>query len=177
MSRLLAYGHRNKREIAGRQVGLLKDDIDEVGEKFWLTPPDVLRRFDEEFHFDFDACPFPRPAGFDALQEEWGLSTYANPPIGKGHSLSAWVKKGSIQAQKGKTVVMILPMPHWFRYLLKADAEFRYPGPIRFLNPQGKQTRVMGGGRVPDILAIMRPRTSPVTSRKSSKAESGGAVI
>jgi hypothetical protein len=135
---------------------LFADDIDEVGEKFWLTPPDFYERLNREFKFDFDACPYPRPAGFNALQEDWGESTYVNPPIGKGHSLSAWVRKARDEQKKGKTVVMNLPFPHWFRYLLEADAQFRYPGPIRFINPQGKPTRVMGGGRVPDILVIMK---------------------
>lgn len=104
--KLLAYGHRNRRMNDTRQSGLFADDIDEVGEKFWLTPPDFYERLNREFKFDFDACPYPRPAGFNALQEDWGESTYVNPPIGKGHSLSAWVRKARDEQKKGKTVVL-----------------------------------------------------------------------
>lgn len=55
------------------------------GKHYWLTPPDLYRRLDAEFHFDFDPCPFPLPAGFDGLTCEWGASNYVNPPFGLDH--------------------------------------------------------------------------------------------
>lgn len=151
-----AFGHPVKPKGA-KQAGLFVDDIDDVGEAFWLTPPELMGRLMAEFDFDFDAAPYPRPAGLDNLKEEWGRRSWVNPPIGKGHSLSAWVRKAAEERKKGKTVVMILPFPHWFRYLLECGAEFRYPGPIRFLNKDGKRARAMGGGRVPDIIVVMKP--------------------
>lgn len=39
---------------------------------YWLTPPELYKKLDDEFHFDFDPCPFPLPAGFDGLTCEWG---------------------------------------------------------------------------------------------------------
>lgn len=30
---------------------------------YWLMPPDLLKPLNDEFNFDFDPCPFPRPDG------------------------------------------------------------------------------------------------------------------
>lgn len=35
---------------------------------YWLMPPDKLKPLNDEFNFDFDPCPFPRPDGFDGLR-------------------------------------------------------------------------------------------------------------
>ena len=133
-------------------------NIDEVGSAFWLTPPDLLAKLHQEFNFDFDAAPFPRPAGYDSLQDDWGQRTWVNPPIGNGHSLSKWVNKAVEETKQGKTVVMFLPFPRWFRKLVQVDAEFRFPGPTYFLSPQGKKAKSEGGGRIPDIIVVMRPK-------------------
>lgn len=37
------------------------------GKHYWLTPPDLYKQLDEEFHFNFDPCPWPLPDGFDGL--------------------------------------------------------------------------------------------------------------
>ena len=129
-----------------KQTALVEDDIDELNDgDFWLTPPEMLKALQDEFDFDFDAAPYPRPAGFDALKEEWGRSTYVNPPIGKGQSLSRWVKKAVEENKKGKKVVLFLPFPRWFRYLLSVDPEFRFPGVVHFLNSKGRPTKSEGG--------------------------------
>src|SRR2546428_13803415 len=47
----------------------------------WITPPDFYKKLDEEFHFDFDPCPYPLPA-WDGLQVDWGHGIYVNPPYG-----------------------------------------------------------------------------------------------
>lgn len=53
------------------------------GKHYWLTPPDVFEKLDAQMHFDFDACPYPKPDDFDGLNadQEWGQSTYVNPPF------------------------------------------------------------------------------------------------
>lgn len=140
----------------GKQLALFSADIDEVGDAHWLTPPDLLKELNDEFNFDFDACPYPRPAGLDSLKEEWGQSTWVNPPLRKGDSISEWVRKATKEHRKGKQIVMILPFPRWMRDLIKENAEFRFPGVIHFLNPEGRPAKSEGGGRIPDILVIMR---------------------
>jgi len=42
------------------------------GKHYWLTPPDVYNKLAAEFRFDFDPCPFPKPADFDGLTADWG---------------------------------------------------------------------------------------------------------
>jgi DNA N-6-adenine-methyltransferase Dam len=151
-----------------RQVPLVDGDIDEVGDAHWLTPPWLMERLDAEFHFDFDACPYPRPAGFNSLNEEWGKSTWVNPPVRKGaNSFSEWVHKAVAEHQKGKQVVMILPFPRWMRELLQQGAEFRFPGVIHFLNPKGKPAKSEGGGRIPDILVILKPKSEALAKNET----------
>lgn len=92
---------------------------------YWLTPPDIYNRLNEEFNFDFDPCPYPLPVGFDGLTCEWGKSNYVNPPFGsiihdgkkKGHT--AWVRKAIAEWNKGKTVVLVYPIDKWVLMLLK----------------------------------------------------------
>mgnify|MGYP001603952526 FL=1 len=92
------------------------------GKHYWLTPPDLYRALDNEFHFDFDPCPYPQPEGFDGLTAEWGISNYVNPPF-KGPT--AWVRKAILESQKGKTVVLVFPIDKWVHYMIAAGAEIR----------------------------------------------------
>lgn len=50
---------------------------------FWLTPPEIYTVLNEEFNFDFDPCPYPRPEDYNSLDIEWGQSSYVNPPFRK----------------------------------------------------------------------------------------------
>ena len=137
-----------------KQTALMPGNEDHVG--YWLTPPELMTVLEAEFHFTCDACPYPRPGGYDGLREEWGASTWCNPPLGKGSSISAWVNKAILEAQKGKQVVLVLPMPRWVRNLLKAGVEIRAIGPVPWMNPQGKRTNSDGGNHYPDTLFILR---------------------
>lgn len=81
------------------------------GKHYWLTPPDLMQALEEEFGFDFDPCPYPKPDDFDGLTAEWGQSNYVNPPFGtiihegKKKGPTAWVRKAIAEHQKGKRVV------------------------------------------------------------------------
>ena len=61
----------------------------EDGKHYWLTPPDLYAQLDAEFHFDFDPCPFPKPADFDGLTCEWGQSFYVILPAWKSNDAHA----------------------------------------------------------------------------------------
>ena len=95
-----------------------------------MTPPDLYKSLDEEFHFDFDPCPYPRPDGFDGRTVEWRNSNYVNPLFVGGPT--SWVRKAILENQKGKSVVLVLPMPKWIHYLIDSDAEIRNLGDVRW---------------------------------------------
>src|SRR3984957_4113770 len=83
--------------------------------RYWLTPPALYRRLDDEFKFEFDACPYPLPKGHNALAMDWGLSNYVNPPFRKddvihGNGPTAFVRKAIAEQAKGKTSVIVLPV-------------------------------------------------------------------
>lgn len=109
------------------------------GKHYWLTPPDIYSKLNAEFQFTFDPCPFPLPSGFDGLTCEWGQSNYVNPPFGsiihdgKKKGPTAWARKSLLEHEKGKTVVMVYPIPKWILMLMAAGAEVRNLGDIRWL--------------------------------------------
>lgn len=85
------------------------------GKHYWLTPPQLFETLNAEFIFDFDACPYPRPDGFDGLTCDWGDSTYVNPPFS---GPTAWVRKAMAESEKGKRVTFVFPAPKWMLMLL-----------------------------------------------------------
>lgn len=105
---------------------------------YWLTPPDLMQELQAEFNFTFDPCPFPLPEGFDGLTCEWGDSNYVNPPFGsiihegKKKGPTAWARKAIAEAQKGKKVVLVFPIDKWILMLLKAGAEVRNLGDVKW---------------------------------------------
>ena len=111
----------------------------EDGRHYWLTPPDLYAALDAEFHFDFDPCPHPLPPGFDGLTREWGRSNYVNPPFGsiihqgKKKGPTAWVRKAIVEHAKGNRVVLVYPVDKWVLMLIKAGAEIRNLGDVRWL--------------------------------------------
>ena len=111
---------------------------------YWLTPPDLMQEMQEEFDFDFDACPFPRPEEFDGLTNEWGSKTYCNPPFGsiihqgptdkkpKKKGPTAWARKAILENSKGKDVVLVYPIDKWILMLIESGAEIRNLGDVKW---------------------------------------------
>jgi hypothetical protein len=122
----------------------------EDGKHYWITPPDLYATLNAEFAFDFDPCPFPLPADFDGLTCDWGQSSYVNPPFGsiihqgRKKGPTAWVRKAIEQQQQGKRVVLVYPVDKWVLMLVKAGAQIRNLGDVRWLatedGSQGKGT-------------------------------------
>jgi len=147
---------------AGRQTALMPGNEDKVG--YWLTPPELMAVLEAEFHFDYDACPFPRPAGYDGLKEEWGQRTWCNPPfVG---SLSPWTRKAVLESKKGKMVAIILPITAWIETLMEAGAEFRYMGRVSWCRPDGTRTP---RPRYPSGMFILRGSESPDSLKDGEK--------
>lgn len=108
------------------------------GKHYWLTPPELLAELKAEFQFDFDACPYPKPKQFCGLCDEWGNSTWVNPPFGsievdgQKKGPTAWARKAIIEQAKGKRVVLVYPLPKWVLMLLKHASEVRNLGDVRW---------------------------------------------
>jgi hypothetical protein len=121
------------------------------GKHYWLTPPDVYDKLDQEFDFDFDPCPYPLPEGFDGLTCEWGESSYCNPPFGsimhegKKKGPTAWARKAIEEYKKGKDVVLVYPIHKWVLMLIESGAEVKNLGDIRWLATEdGKPGKGVG---------------------------------
>lgn len=112
------------------------------GKHYWITPPELFSRLNDEFHFDFDPAPYPLPPGFDGLTCEWGQSNYVNPPFGSiphpdfrngKAGPTAWARKAIAESEKGKRAVLVYPIDKWVLMLLAAGAQVRNLGDVRWL--------------------------------------------
>lgn len=113
--------------------------------RYWLTPPNLYRRLDAEFHFDCDPCPYPLPRDHNALTMEWGQSNYVNPPFRKddvigGKGPTAFVRKAIAEQKKGKSSVIVLPVFDYVTRLLEAGAEIRPLGRVPFRDVDSDRT-------------------------------------
>ncbi len=114
------------------------------GKHYWLTPDKLMKELNDEFNFDFDPCPYPKPEDFDGLTNEWGKSSYVNPPFGsiihegKKKGATAWVRKAIKENEKGKDVVLVYPIDKWILMMVKAGAEIRNLGDVKWLATEDK---------------------------------------
>jgi hypothetical protein len=99
------------------------------GKHYWLTPPELYKKLDDEFHFDFDPCPYPITCEFDGLHVEWGKSNYVNPPfVGP----TKWVRKAIEEYRNGKRVVFVFPIDKWVHLIMAENPEIRNLGDVRW---------------------------------------------
>jgi len=134
------------------------------GKHYWLTPPDLMAKMNDEFSFDFDPCPYPKPEGFDGLTCEWGQSSYVNPPFGsiihqgKKKGPTAWARKAIAEQKKGKQVVLVYPIDKWVLMLIEAGAEIRNLGDVRWVATEDGSTGKGTGRHIAQF--ILRPKTA-----------------
>lgn len=147
------------------------------GKHYWLTPPALLAALDAEFSFDFDPCPFPLPDGFDGLTCDWGRSSYVNPPFGsiihqgRKKGPTAWVRKALAEQAKGNRVVLVYPVDKWVLMLLKAEAQVRNLGDVRWLATEDGSAGKGTGRHIACFILSPSPGTAPAPAG----AERGGA--
>lgn len=133
-------------------------------EKFWCTPDDVYKKLNDEFQFDLDVCPFPKPDGFDSLNMEWAASNFCNPPFrkedGGGFGPTAWVRKAIEESKKGKRSIIIIPVQSYVNLLLEAGAELRSMGRIKWID---RETGKICKSPSPICCFILNPIKTPMT--------------
>jgi hypothetical protein len=109
--------------------------------KYWLTPPQMYRELNEEFHFDYEPCPYPRAEEFNGITVPWGSSNYVNPPFRKsdgafGAGPTAFVRKAIQEKELGKSSVIVIPTMSFINMLLEAGAEARSMGRVPWLDAE-----------------------------------------
>lgn len=135
---------------------------------YWITPPDLMEKLNNEFKFDFDPCPFPRPENFDGLVVDWGKSNWVNPPFtgmakvpGKRKiGPMAWARKAIQEKEKGNTSILIFPIyqVRVISFLEDQGAEIRYAGKIRWLSVEDNTPNPTDSSNIqPCILMILKP--------------------
>jgi hypothetical protein len=79
---------------------------------------------------------------------DWGQSNYVNPPFSSDDARScgdpgvgptAWIKKAIEEQQKGRSSVLILPIPSYVNMVLEAGGEIRSAGRVRWLEVDTKK--------------------------------------
>ena len=115
----------------------------------WCTPQQFFDELDAEFHFVLDVaathqnskckrCFTPED---DGLIQNWdmGGAVYCNPPYGK--DIGLWVKKAYEEAQKGTTIVMLIPArtdTKYFHEYIYHKSEIRFvKGRLKFTDENG----------------------------------------
>ena len=117
----------------------------------WCTPKKFFDNLDEEFHFVLDPAATPKSAKCklfytpqdDGLSKSWDFcgAVFCNPPYGR--EIRKWVKKAYEEAQKGVTVVMLIPAitdTSYFHDYIYNRAEIRFlRGRLHFEDENKKQ--------------------------------------
>lgn len=134
----------------------------------WETPKKLFKLLDDEFRFELDPCctgenalcSFFYTKDEDGLSLPWhGLRVFVNPPYGRGIGL--WTSKCVAEAEKGATVVALLPArtdtTYWHKDIMRAEA-------LRFIEGRLKFTLhgiTMESAPFPSVVVIWQQSHSP----------------
>lgn len=116
----------------------------------YCTPQEFFNMLDEEFHFVLDAAATKKSAKCDwyytlkddGLSQSWLVNgaVFCNPPYGR--EIGRWVRKAWKEAQKGITIVLLIPArtdTAYFHDYIYGQAEIRFVrGRLRFTDEEGK---------------------------------------
>lgn len=135
----------------------------------WKTPTYLYNSLNAEFHFDFDPCPLMHDTNlWNGLEIEWGKSNFVNPPYSRKLK-EEFIKKAYIEAQKEKTVVMLLPVStstKIFHEIILPHCEIRFlRGRVKFerINSFGEPVTDRYG-MFDSMICIFKLKTSPIES-------------
>ena len=112
--------------------------------KYWITPPELYESLNNEFHFDFDPCPHPRPNNYDSINLEWKNMNYVNHIFRRKDSEhkygpTAFVRKAIAEQKKGRSSFLTLPTQSYVNLLLEAGAKLRSLGRVKWLDCETKE--------------------------------------
>jgi len=129
-----------------------------------ITPDDLYKILDNEFHFDFDPCPTFRSAHprkystnnfsltpFDGLTISWKESNFCNPPY---NNQKAWVEKAYNESLKNKICVMLLPART--DTILFHNFIFKKAHEIRFIKGRLKFKPYKNSAPFPSMIVIFK---------------------
>lgn len=117
----------------------------------WCTPQKFYDELNREFSFVADVAateqnkkaPICYTPETDGLSNSWqfGGAVFCNPPYGK--EIGKWVKKAYEEAQKGVTVVLLIPArtdTSYFHDYIYGKAEVRFVrGRLKFTDEHGAE--------------------------------------
>ena len=138
-----------------KQLTLENETIDVYAgadSRYWIIPPEIYEPLNNEFHFNFDPCPYPFER--DGIEIEWGNYNWVNPPFRRrdainGHGPTSFVRKGIKEAKNGKTSVFILPVQNYVNLLLWGGAEIRPLGRVNWLDARtGKKMQAASNNAI-----------------------------
>ena len=116
--------------------------LDKSKSDSWITPQNFKDNLPFEFD-DYDPCPLNDDYNIDGLKEDWAETTFVNPPYSKLKTTKkwgiGWIEKAHLEAQKGKTIVMLIPTrtdTTWFHDIILANKyEYEFVrGRLKFSN-------------------------------------------
>jgi site-specific DNA-methyltransferase (adenine-specific) len=120
----------------------------------WRTPPEVIKPLINEFAFDLDAAAdaetaiTPRYLQDSLTMSDWpGRRIWLNPPYGR--LLEPFVRRAANEADKGKTVVALIPFrcsaAWWHESVIDRAKEVRCVRKrIKFLRPDNSRPKLTG---------------------------------
>ncbi len=117
----------------------------------WETPREVKAALEEEFGLMDDPCP--SQCATNGLERPWRSPCFLNPPFKRGLSIVPWLQKARDEAQRGVTVVCLLPSrtdtQWWHEYVMNASE-------IRFLRGRLKFSGAPYNAPFPSAIVIFR---------------------
>jgi len=125
----------------------------------WETPQNFFDEINKEFNFTLDVCATSETAKcsnfftpeIDALKQDWKGVCWMNPPYGR--ELSKWIEKASQEAEKGATIVALIPSRTDTKYF----HDFIYnKHEIRFIKGRLKFGNATNSAPFPSMLVIFK---------------------
>ena len=117
----------------------------------WCTPQDFFDELNAEFNFTLDAAATAKTAKCAqyftpescGLSQPWSGTVFCNPPYGR--EIGKWVKKAYEEAQRGTTIVLLIPArtcTSYFHDYIYGKAEIRFiRGRLKFTDENGQPVR------------------------------------